>query len=110
MNAVALGVILPPPGEDAEYVEALAEELPLQRVGGTGPVVAAALLFQSPATGPGQPPGISSSAAPGGAEIQHLTIEFSGKGDRRIAKRAESDRDRIPIDNVVDDLVPGQDL
>ncbi len=43
VNAVALGVILPPPGEDAEYVEALAAALPLQRVGGTEPVVAAAL-------------------------------------------------------------------
>ena len=43
VNAVALGVILPPPGEDADYVEGLAEELPLQRVGGTEPVVSAAL-------------------------------------------------------------------
>ncbi len=43
VNAVALGVILPPPGEDAEYVEALAQSLPLQRVGGTAPVVEAAL-------------------------------------------------------------------
>jgi len=43
VNAVALGVILPPPGEDADYVEALAAELPLQRVGGTEPVVEAAL-------------------------------------------------------------------
>jgi len=43
VNAVALGVILPPPGEDAAYVEDLAAELPLQRVGGTAPVVAAAL-------------------------------------------------------------------
>ncbi|MDJ0923368.1 MAG: SDR family oxidoreductase [Acidimicrobiia bacterium] len=43
VNAVALGVILPPPGEDAAYVEALAEQLPLQRVGGTDPVAAAAL-------------------------------------------------------------------
>ena len=43
VNAVALGVILPPPGEDAAYVESLAAELPLQRVGGTDPVVAAAL-------------------------------------------------------------------
>ena len=34
VNAVALGVILPPPGEDAEYVEALAADLPLQRAGG----------------------------------------------------------------------------
>ena len=43
VNAVALGVILPPPGEDAEYVEALAADLPLQRVGGTEPVVEAGL-------------------------------------------------------------------
>lgn len=43
VNAVALGVILPPPGEDTEYVEALAKSLPLQRVGGTAPVVEAAL-------------------------------------------------------------------
>ena len=43
VNAVALGVILPPPGEDTAYVEALAADLPLQRVGGTDPVVEAAL-------------------------------------------------------------------
>jgi pteridine reductase len=43
VNAVALGVILPPPGEDDEYVEDLAEQLPLQRAGGTLPVVQAAL-------------------------------------------------------------------
>ena len=43
VNAVALGVILPPPGEDKDYVESLAAELPLQRVGGTEPVVEAAL-------------------------------------------------------------------
>ncbi len=43
VNAVALGVILPPPGEDAAYVEGLAADLPLQRVGGTDPVVVAAL-------------------------------------------------------------------
>ncbi len=43
VNAVALGVILPPPGEDAEYVANLAAELPLQRAGGTDPVVQAAL-------------------------------------------------------------------
>lgn len=43
VNAVALGVILPPPGEGVDYVEDLAAELPLQRVGGTGPVVAAVL-------------------------------------------------------------------
>ncbi len=43
VNAVALGVILPPPGEDAEYVAALAADLPLARAGGTEPVVEAAL-------------------------------------------------------------------
>lgn len=43
VNAVALGVILPPPGEDDDYVDALAESLPLQRVGGTDPVVEAGL-------------------------------------------------------------------
>ncbi len=43
VNAVALGVILPPPGEDDDYVQGLAAELPLQRVGGTDPVVEAAL-------------------------------------------------------------------
>jgi pteridine reductase len=43
VNAVALGVILPPPGEDAEYVANLAAQLPLQRAGGTEPVVQAAL-------------------------------------------------------------------
>ncbi len=43
VNAVALGVILPPPGEDAAYVEELAAQLPLERVGGTDPVVAAVL-------------------------------------------------------------------
>lgn len=41
VNAVALGVILPPPGEDAAYVADLAARLPLQRAGGTDPVVAA---------------------------------------------------------------------
>ncbi len=43
VNAVALGVILPPPGEDEAYVANLAQQLPLQRVGGVDPVVAAAL-------------------------------------------------------------------
>jgi len=38
VNAVALGVILPPPGEGEEYVTALAAEIPLQRAGGTDPV------------------------------------------------------------------------
>lgn len=41
VNAVALGVILPPPGEDAAYVADLASRLPLERAGGTDPVVAA---------------------------------------------------------------------
>lgn len=43
VNAVALGVILPPPGEEEGYVQALAESLPLRRVGGTDPVVEAGL-------------------------------------------------------------------
>ncbi len=44
VNAVALGVILPPPGEDEEYVNALAAELPLKRVGGPE-VVADTVVF-----------------------------------------------------------------
>ena len=43
VNAVALGVILPPPQEDDDYAIRLAAELPLERVGGTAPVVAAVL-------------------------------------------------------------------
>ena len=43
VNAVALGVILPPPGEDDDYVQRLAAQLPLERTGGTAPVVAAVL-------------------------------------------------------------------
>ncbi len=43
VNAVALGVILPPPGEGDDYATRLADELPLARVGGTEPVVAAVL-------------------------------------------------------------------
>ncbi|NND02087.1 MAG: SDR family oxidoreductase [Acidimicrobiia bacterium] len=43
VNAVALGVILPPPGEDDFYAEQLASKLPLKRVGGTEPVAAAML-------------------------------------------------------------------
>ncbi len=41
VNAVALGAILPPPGEDEEYLRALAKEIPLRRVGGTDPVARA---------------------------------------------------------------------
>jgi len=43
VNAVALGVILPPAGEDDAYLESLAATLPLARAGGTAPVVAAVL-------------------------------------------------------------------
>lgn len=43
VNAVALGVVLPPPGEDDDYAERRAAELPIGRVGGTDPVVAAVL-------------------------------------------------------------------
>ncbi len=45
VNAVALGVILPPPGEDEAYAERLAAGIPLQRVGGTDPVAAAAMAL-----------------------------------------------------------------
>lgn len=45
VNAVALGVILPPPGEGDDYATGLAAELPLERVGGTGPVVAAVIAL-----------------------------------------------------------------
>lgn len=45
VNAVALGVILPPPGEDDFYAEQLASKLPLKRVGGTEPVAAAMLAL-----------------------------------------------------------------
>jgi pteridine reductase len=44
VNAVALGVILPPPGEGDDYVAALAAGLPLERVGGTA-VVADTVVF-----------------------------------------------------------------
>jgi glucose 1-dehydrogenase len=43
VNAVALGVILPPSGEDDAYLAALAAALPLARPGGTPPVAAAVL-------------------------------------------------------------------
>ena len=44
VNAVALGVILPPPGEGKDYAEALAADLPLERVGGAE-VVADTVVF-----------------------------------------------------------------
>lgn len=43
VNAVALGAILPPPGEDEDYLEELAKSIPLRRTGGTEPVVSAVL-------------------------------------------------------------------
>lgn len=39
VNAVALGAILPPAGRDSAYLKALAQDIPVQRVGGTEPVV-----------------------------------------------------------------------
>jgi NAD(P)-dependent dehydrogenase (short-subunit alcohol dehydrogenase family) len=45
VNAVALGVILPPPGEDAAYAQRLADNLPMRRPGGTDPVASAALML-----------------------------------------------------------------
>jgi NAD(P)-dependent dehydrogenase (short-subunit alcohol dehydrogenase family) len=45
VNAVALGVILPPPGEDDFYAEKLAAGIPMKRVGGTEPVAAAVLAL-----------------------------------------------------------------
>jgi pteridine reductase len=45
VNAVALGAILPPPGRDADYLRDLATGIPLQRTGGTEPVVEAVLAL-----------------------------------------------------------------
>lgn len=45
VNAVALGLILPPPGEDEDYVQRLAARVPLRRAGGTDPVAAAVLAL-----------------------------------------------------------------
>ena len=44
VNAVALGVVLPPPGEGQDYATALATDLPLQRVGGVD-VVSDTVVF-----------------------------------------------------------------
>ena len=44
VNAVALGVILPPANEDDDYARKLADELPLRRIGGTQ-VVADTVAF-----------------------------------------------------------------
>lgn len=43
VNAVALGIVLPPPGEDEDYVERLASKIPMRRPGGTDPVASAVL-------------------------------------------------------------------
>ncbi len=45
VNAVALGVILPPPGKDDAYAQRLADAIPMQRPGGTDPVAAAAVAL-----------------------------------------------------------------
>jgi NAD(P)-dependent dehydrogenase (short-subunit alcohol dehydrogenase family) len=45
VNAVGLGVILPPPGEDDFYAENLAVAIPMKRVGGTAPVATAMLAL-----------------------------------------------------------------
>ncbi len=45
VNAVALGVILPPNGEDESYARRLADDLPLQRIGGTEPVADTVLFL-----------------------------------------------------------------
>ena len=45
VNAVALGVILPPPGEDDDYVAKLAAGVPLQKAGGTTPVADAVVAL-----------------------------------------------------------------
>jgi NAD(P)-dependent dehydrogenase (short-subunit alcohol dehydrogenase family) len=45
VNAVALGAILPPPGKGSDYLKALASEIPVERVGGTEPVVEAVLFL-----------------------------------------------------------------
>lgn len=45
VNAVALGAILPPAGKDSAYLKELAQEIPLQRVGGTEPVASAVVFL-----------------------------------------------------------------
>ncbi len=45
VNAVALGAILPPSGKDSAYLKELAQEIPLERVGGTEPVAQAVLFL-----------------------------------------------------------------
>jgi len=45
VNAVAPGLILPPPGQDMDYLERLSRSIPLQRVGSPEDVVQAALFL-----------------------------------------------------------------
>lgn len=45
VNAVAPGLILPPPGEDESYLERLAERVPLKRHGGERDIVEAVLYL-----------------------------------------------------------------
>jgi pteridine reductase len=45
VNAVAPGLILPPPGKDMKYLRELAKDVPLRRHGGPGDVVDAALFL-----------------------------------------------------------------
>jgi glucose 1-dehydrogenase len=45
VNAVALGAILPPPGEGSDYLKALAREIPVARVGGVEPVTDTVLFL-----------------------------------------------------------------
>jgi glucose 1-dehydrogenase len=45
VNGVALGVILPPPGEDEDYVQRLASKVPMRRAGGPQPVASAVLAL-----------------------------------------------------------------
>ncbi len=45
VNAVAPGLILPPPGQDEAYLEALAETVPLRRHGGPEDIAAAVVFL-----------------------------------------------------------------
>jgi NAD(P)-dependent dehydrogenase (short-subunit alcohol dehydrogenase family) len=45
VNAVAPGLILPPPGKDENYLDALAETVPLRKHGGPGDIAAAVLYL-----------------------------------------------------------------
>ncbi|MDX1691071.1 MAG: SDR family oxidoreductase [Acidimicrobiia bacterium] len=45
VNAVALGAILPPPGESSDYLKELARSIPVRRVGGTDPVADAVVFL-----------------------------------------------------------------